>query len=98
MKKLIESIYYLTQIRALINYKQDSKKTVKQMLNTLRIIQSEVAVYSLKTSIYNNIIWEILLRALREKLYSLMIFWIWNELIKLSFDNIIQQLKKKEIE
>ena len=36
IKKLIESIYYL--IRALINYKQDFKKMMKQMLNTLRII------------------------------------------------------------
>ena len=98
IKKLIKSIYYLTQIRALINYKQNFKKTAEQMLNTLRIIQSEVAVYSFKISIYDNIIWEILLRALREKLYSLMIFQIWNKLIESSLNNVIQQLKKKEIE
>ena len=59
-----------------MNYKQSSKKTVKQMLFTLKTIQTEVAVLNSETSIYNNMLQEIFLEALRDKLYGSMIFQI----------------------
>ena len=46
------------------------------MLFILRTIQTEIAVLSLSTFIYNNMLWEIFLKALREELYDLIIFWI----------------------
>ena len=75
-KKSIEITYYLTQMRAFINYKQGSKETAEQMLFTLITIQMKITVLSLSTSIYNNILQEIFLEALREELYDSMIFWI----------------------
>ena len=54
------------------------------MLFTLKMIQTEIAVLNSETSIYNNMLWEIFLKALRDELYESMIFWIWNEAVKLS--------------
>ena len=76
MKKSVETTYYFAQIRAFMNYKQSSKETAEQMLFTLKTIQTEVAVLNLKTSIYDNMLQEIFLEALRDELYESMIFWI----------------------
>ena len=96
-KKSIETIYYLAQMRAFINYKQGSKETVKQMLFTVRTIQMKVTVLSLSTLIYDNMLWEIFFEALREELYDLMIFWIQNKTVKLSVQDTLHLLKEKEI-
>ena len=84
-------------MRAFTNYKQGLKETVKQILFTLRTIQTEIAVLSLSTSIYGNMLQEIFLEALREEPYDLMIFQIQIKAVELSVQNTVHLLKEKKM-
>ena len=67
------------------------------MLFILKTIQTEITVLSSSISIYNKMLQEIFLKALREELYDLIIFQIQNEVIELSVQNTLHLLKKKKM-
>ena len=66
--------FYLSQIRLLTNYRQGPKETAEQVLNALRKIQADIQVMTPDTPIYDNLLREIFLGALREEPYGLMVF------------------------
>ncbi|KAI4127292.1 MAG: hypothetical protein LQ347_004660 [Umbilicaria vellea] len=97
-RKPIGPTYFMAQFRAFMNYKQGPKETAEQTHLALRTMQAEMLVMSPTTPIYDNLLREVFLGALREKPYGPMVFRIRNELVEPSLEDVFRHLKEREIE
>ena len=64
----------------------------------MKKIQAEIAIINLKTPIYDDMLIEVFLGALKEEPYSSIIFRFNNEILRPKINTILRQLKEKEFE
>ena len=79
MKKPKGKTYYPSQLRAFVNYRQGPKETAEQVYSALKKIQAEITVLNAKTPIYDDMLQEIFLGALKEDPYGPVVFRINSE-------------------
>lgn len=97
-KKPKEKTYYRSQLRAFTNYKQGPKESAEQVYTAMKKIQAEISILNPKISIDDDMLLEVFLGALKEELYTSVIFRINNEISAPEIQTILLQLKEKELE
>ena len=64
----------------------------------MKKIQADIVIINLKMLIYDDMLVEVYLGALKEEPYSSIIFWFNNEILRPDISIILCQLKEKELE
>ncbi|KAA6421200.1 MAG: hypothetical protein FRX49_08899 [Trebouxia sp. A1-2] len=91
-------MYYYSQLRAFVNYKQGPKESAEQAYTAMKKIQADIAIINLKMPIYDNMLVKVYLGALKEEPYSSIIFRFNNKILRPNINIILRQLKEKELE
>ncbi|KAA6412945.1 MAG: hypothetical protein FRX49_13744 [Trebouxia sp. A1-2] len=97
-KKPEGKTYYRSQLRAFVNYKQGPKESAEQAYTAMKKIQADIAIINPKTPIYDDMLVEVYLGALKEEPYSSIIFRFNNKILRPDINIILRQLKEKELE